>query len=74
MKAKGAVSLLFVLLLSCLSACTTVQGGDARVSLLRWVDGLDAVAVVTGRPAPAAVRQDDEDTMRGALCASLGKQ
>ncbi|MCB1922314.1 MAG: 4Fe-4S binding protein [Gammaproteobacteria bacterium] len=58
----------------CISACTTVQGGDARVSLLRWVDGLDAVAVVTGRPAPAAVRQDDEDTMRGALCASLGKQ
>jgi len=47
----------------CISACTTVQGGEAANSLLRWVDGADAIEVVGGRPSkpvgearPAAVR------------------
>ena len=40
----------------CISACTTVQGGDPRRSLLRWVEGADALPVVTGRPARQAVR------------------
>ena len=35
----------------CISACTTVQGGDPRQSLLRWVDGVDALPVVSGRAA-----------------------
>jgi len=42
----------------CISACTEVQGGDPEVSLLRWVDGHDALPVVTGRPArPAGTRR-----------------
>ena len=36
----------------CISACTQVQGGDPGQSLLRWVEGGDALPVVTGR-APA---------------------
>jgi polyferredoxin len=36
----------------CISACTTVQGGDPARSLLRWVDGADALATVGGRPRP----------------------
>ena len=35
----------------CISACTTVQGGDPEYSLLRWVEGADALPVVSGRPA-----------------------
>jgi polyferredoxin len=35
----------------CIAACTQVQHGDPRRSLLRWVDGADALPVVTGRPA-----------------------
>ncbi|MCB1786363.1 MAG: 4Fe-4S binding protein [Chromatiaceae bacterium] len=38
----------------CISACATVQGGDADASLLRWVDGHEALPVVTGRPASAS--------------------
>ncbi|MCB1666274.1 MAG: DUF4266 domain-containing protein [Pseudomonadales bacterium] len=41
MKAKGAVSLLFVLLLSCLSACTTVQPWERGV-LAKPQMGLEA--------------------------------
>lgn len=29
-------------------------GGDADASLLRWVDGHEALPVVTGRPASAS--------------------
>lgn len=36
----------------CIAACTQVQGGDPKLSLLRWVDGDAALPVVTGRPAP----------------------
>ena len=36
----------------CISACTKVQGGDPARSLLRWVDGADALATVGGRPRP----------------------
>lgn len=41
----------------CISACTQVHGGDPRQSLLRWVEGSDALPVVTGRAVarPAAV-------------------
>jgi polyferredoxin len=35
----------------CISACTQVQGGGPRDSLLRWVDAAAALPVVTGRPA-----------------------
>ncbi len=35
----------------CISACTQVQGGLPRQSLLRWVEGEAALQVVTGRPA-----------------------
>jgi polyferredoxin len=38
----------------CISACTQVQGGDPTRSLLRWVEGADALPVVTGRPARPA--------------------
>ncbi len=38
----------------CIAACTGVQGGDPRQSLLRWVDGDAALPVVTGRPAVPA--------------------
>ncbi|MCG6967787.1 MAG: 4Fe-4S binding protein [Chromatiaceae bacterium] len=38
----------------CISACTQVQGGDPQASLLRWVDGIAALPVVTGRPARSA--------------------
>lgn len=34
----------------CISTCTQVQHGDPRQSLLRWVEGDAARAVVTGRP------------------------
>ena len=34
----------------CISACTVVQGGDPAQGLLHWVDGADALQVVTGRP------------------------
>lgn len=33
----------------CISACTEVQGGDPAKGLLHWVDGTDAVKVVSGR-------------------------
>jgi ferredoxin len=36
----------------CIAACTQVQGGDPRQSLLRWVEGDAALPVVTGRPVP----------------------
>ena len=36
----------------CIAACTRVQGGDPKQSLLRWVEGDAALPVVTGRPAP----------------------
>ena len=35
----------------CIAACTQVQGGDPRQTLLRWVEGDAALPVVTGRPA-----------------------
>jgi polyferredoxin len=35
----------------CISACTQVQGGEPAQSLLRWVEGQQAIAVVSGRPA-----------------------
>jgi polyferredoxin len=35
----------------CISACTSVQGGDPQRSLLRWVAGADALPVITGRAA-----------------------
>ena len=35
----------------CIAACTRVQGGDPRQTLLRWVEGDAALPVVTGRPA-----------------------
>jgi ferredoxin-type protein NapH len=34
----------------CISACTQVQHGDPQQSLLRWVEGAEALPVVTGRP------------------------
>ncbi len=37
----------------CISACTQVQGGETRRSLLHWVAGPDALPVVTGRRGPA---------------------
>lgn len=39
----------------CISACTTVQGGDPAHSLLRWVDGADALPVIGGRSAKPRV-------------------
>jgi polyferredoxin len=33
----------------CISACTQVQGGEPKASLLRWVDGEAALPVVSGR-------------------------
>jgi len=39
---------------SCISACVQVQGGRPADSLLRWVEGEAAIAVVTGRPAGGA--------------------
>lgn len=39
----------------CISACTQVQRGDPAAGLLRWVEGRDALPVVTGRPAGATV-------------------
>jgi len=36
----------------CIAACTRVQGGDPRQTLLLWVEGDAALPVVTGRPAP----------------------
>jgi len=36
----------------CISACTQVQGGEPAQSLLRWVEGEQALRVVGGRPAP----------------------
>lgn len=41
----------------CISACTQVQGGVPADSLLQWVQGADALPVVTGRPAAAGVRR-----------------
>jgi polyferredoxin len=35
----------------CISACTQVQSRRGRETLLRWVEGEDALPVVTGRPA-----------------------
>jgi polyferredoxin len=35
----------------CISACTQVQARRGRATLLRWVEGEDALPVVTGRPA-----------------------
>ena len=35
----------------CISACTQVQHGDPQQSLLRWVEGAEALPVVTGRPS-----------------------
>ncbi|MCB1801576.1 MAG: 4Fe-4S binding protein [Gammaproteobacteria bacterium] len=37
----------------CISACTTVQGGDPSRSLLRWVDGADALSTVSARSRPS---------------------
>ena len=46
----------------CVSACTQVQGGDPERSLLRWVQGADALPVVTGRAArPSARKGRDGD-------------
>ncbi len=36
----------------CISACTQVQGGKIRRSLLQWVAGPDALPAVTGRRGP----------------------
>jgi len=39
----------------CISACIQVQGRSQEPSLLRWVEGADALPVVTGRPtAPSS--------------------
>jgi polyferredoxin len=40
----------------CISACTQVQGGDPQRSLLRWVQGDDALPVVSGRAARPSAR------------------
>jgi polyferredoxin len=42
----------------CVSACTQVQGGDPQRSLLRWVQGADALPVVSGRAARPSARRD----------------
>ncbi len=39
----------------CISACTQVQGGEPAQSLLRWVEGEQAIVVVSGRPGRAKV-------------------
>ncbi|MEA3275423.1 MAG: 4Fe-4S binding protein [Pseudomonadota bacterium] len=38
----------------CIGACTRIQGDDPQRSLLRWVDGQEALPVVTGRPGASA--------------------
>jgi len=42
----------------CISACTQVQGGVPRQSLLRWVKGDAAPQVVTGRPFNAGATDE----------------
>lgn len=46
---------------SCISACTQVQGGRPEQSLLRWVEGEAAIAVVTGRPAARVEPEPGQD-------------
>jgi len=41
----------------CITACTRVQQGDPELSLLSWVEGDNALPVVTGRPAPLPVNE-----------------
>lgn len=53
----------------CIGACTQVQGGDPRSSLLRWVEGADALETVTGRaprPDPCQAGKDHPNCARGA--------
>ena len=56
----------------CISACTTVQGGDTEHSLLRWVEGADALPVVSGRPArPSAHKVEPPATQSAPASAPL---
>ncbi|RKT44857.1 4Fe-4S binding protein [Thiocapsa rosea] len=49
----------------CIAACTQVQHGDPRQSLLRWVEGAEAFPVVTGRPATTSTaRSENPSTQR----------
>lgn len=49
----------------CISACTEVQGGGPRDSLLRWVDGDAALPVVTGRRVRAGDRTEPRPPAAG---------
>jgi polyferredoxin len=49
----------------CIAACTLVQGNDPDKSLLRWVEGDDALPVVTGR-SDQGTRSKNRRAMRDA--------
>jgi ferredoxin-type protein NapH len=49
----------------CISACTQVQHGDPQQSLLRWVEGAEALPVVTGRPAPTSTALSEDAILPG---------
>jgi hypothetical protein len=51
----------------CISACTQVQHGDPQQSLLRWVEGAEALPVVTGRPS-ADVRRSKRNAILPGIC------
>ena len=49
----------------CISACTQVQGGGPHAGLLSWVEGADALPVVTGRPVRNPNRIDPQSPAGG---------
>ncbi|WP_373508244.1 4Fe-4S binding protein [Thiocapsa sp.] len=49
----------------CISACTQVQHGDSQESLLRWVEGAEALPVVTGRPAATSAGPNENPILPG---------
>jgi ferredoxin-type protein NapH len=55
----------------CISACTQVQDGLQRASLLRWVEGAAAVSAVTGRPAKPRCADDRTGVSRQATSDSI---
>ena len=57
----------------CISACTQVQGGEPAQSLLSWVEGQAAIAVVSGRPArPKAAAAAGKARLATAESPSVG--
>lgn len=54
----------------CISACTQVQGGEPTQSLLRWVQGDQALPVVGGRPARRPHTKESPANTGGANAVS----